>query len=340
MNRSLFLAVLAPLLACTPFSSTSASTPIDALDTGVTAVEAPASTTLSYTDVLGGERSIQVELRLPDEAAAQPMPVVVWSHGGGRGKRSTTTVGARWGRAFNQAGLAFVAIAHVGREDDDRLRVCDAVGASDCSMFSSLRWDRPHDIAAAIDWIESIAPERGLDARRVALGGHSGGALGVLNTMGLVWEYDSELHPAVDDRPIAVLAASPPGASTRHIDHDALAALRVPMIWLTGAGDSTRSTLADDRRASFDMLTPEHSAVLFWAEREEIRHGGYNLDVASCRRAGGVRQPCREAVRTIADLGVSFIERSLSTNRPFDVDRFVATAQPAVPAWGDLERAG
>lgn len=362
MKSQLFAAALVPLLACTPFTSSAASEPsvstsiatgdlstADRLTEATTGAR-PAvgrSTDVVYEDVLGEARTIQVELRLPEQRATEPdsetsgaaRPVVVWSHGGGTGKRSTASVGERWGRAFNAAGFAFVAIAHAPRSAADRVEMCEAIRVADCSVFSPLRWDRPHDLAAALDWVESIADDQRLDADRIVLGGHSAGAIGVLNTMGLTWTFDSELEPAVDDRPIAVLAASPPGAEARDISPADLAELDVPMLWLTGAGDTTASTRSEDRRATFELLSADHDAALFWATPEAIRHGGFNLDVDSCRRAGGSDEQCRNAARTIARTGVSFVEQVTAAGG-FDIERYVVAVAAKLPGWAMVTVAG
>jgi len=170
---------------------------------------------ITYVDVTGEDRSIRAELRRPAGDAQAMQPVVVWSHGGSHGFRRTGHVGDRWGRAFNDAGVAFVAIAHTGRDEPGRTAVCQAIGGSDCVPFNALYWDRPHDVAVVLDWVESIADERGLDADRIVHGGHSAGALGAMTVAGMAWLADADLEPPSDPRPVGFIAASPPGATRR-----------------------------------------------------------------------------------------------------------------------------
>ena len=263
---------------------------------------------LFYEDVTGADRAVRFEVRMPADAADGEVPVVVWSHGGSRGKNDPGRVGEAWGKAFNDAGFAFVAVAHPGRTADEREAVCDAVGASPCELYNTLFWDRPHDVQQVFDWIEERGDEAGIDADRIVYGGHSAGAISTMVIAGLDWVFDDELAPPSDDRPIAFVTASPPGVEARTLTEDRFDELDRPMLFLTGAGDTTNSTEGTDRRATFALLPDEPTSFMLWVDDDRARHDSFNLSQSACRRAGGTSQQCRILVRTVARVGTEFVD--------------------------------
>ena len=78
-----------------------------------------------------GERTIVVEVRLPNPAPTEPAPVVVWSHGGSKGRDDATTVGVEVGQVLNAAGYIAVMIGHTRRNRTSYLNLCDNLGLSD-----------------------------------------------------------------------------------------------------------------------------------------------------------------------------------------------------------------
>lgn len=286
---------------------------------------------VSYVDVAGDDRHVEFEVRRPDLAGGDELPVVVWSHGGSAGKRNPTGVGEAWGAAVGDVGAAFVAVAHQGRSASERASVCDAVGAAACDEFNVLLWDRPHDVAAVFDWIE--AHGTGLDASRLVYGGHSAGALGVMTVAGMEWTLGSELAPPSDARPIAFIAASPPGVEARGLGEQSFAGVDRPVLFLTGAGDTTRSTEAADRRASFDLLLSEPTSFMLFADDERARHGVFNLEPSSCERSGGTRDGCRTLVRTIGRVGAEFVRTVVTDGDMDDYDGIVAARLSRVFDW-------
>lgn len=209
----------------------------------VTSAPDPASNRveeISYMDVTGRMRTFRAEFRFP-MVGAQAVPVVIWSHGGASGRDSPGSVGEAWGRAFNRAGYAVVAIAHRGRSDNQTTRLCDALGVtgcdqmcamdSDCTMnpeggcqpdvnlcryFKPVGWDRPGDVSAVIDTLERLsAPGESLegvvDPTRVAHAGHSAGGGASLMLSGAPRTYSVDTYALIDPRPKAFLSFSPQG---------------------------------------------------------------------------------------------------------------------------------
>ena len=263
---------------------------------------------IAYTDVAGQNRRITLEVRVPDHVDGSEVPAVVWSHGGSTGRRTPTHVGVGWGRVMNEAGVAFVAIAHPGRSDDDRVALCAATGAADCATFNPLMWDRPHDVVAVLDWVEANATRLGIDASRLVYGGHSAGATGALMVAGMEPPMITASTLPIDQRPIGFIAASPPGTEVRGLSAASFVDLDRPVLLLSGSGDSTRSTSAADRRTTFDLLAGDLRFSHYWAHDELARHGTFDLDPSSCRRSGGTRRGCRDLVESIAMAGVGFVE--------------------------------
>lgn len=292
-------------------------------------------TELTYIDIAGAERRVLVDVRLPDRAATDPVPVVVWTHGGSTGKSDPTRLAHRWGAAFNSSGYAFVAIAHTGRTIEQRRPVCEAIGAEACEQFNTMFWDRPHDIGVVFDWLETEADQLGIDPTRLVYGGHSAGAIGVMTTAGMAWPFASELAPPSDPRPVAFLAASPPGAAARGITAEHLTAIDRPMLFLSGLGDTTSSTESADRRATFEMLAPDQTGRMLWVDDATARHTVFNLEPAACRRAGGTAAGCRSLVRTIGHVGVGFVQAAVSSDDPDldSLDRFVGRQLGARFEW-------
>jgi hypothetical protein len=279
--------------------------------------------TVTYVDVTGADRRVEIEVRRPAGTGTDTLPVVVWSHGGSQGKRTATVVGEAWGVAAGEAGAAFVAVAHPGRSTAERSALCDEVGAGVCQEFSYLFWDRPHDIAAVLDWIETDGV--GLDASRIVYGGHSAGAIGVMTVAGMAWPFDSELAPPSDPRPIAFVAASPPGRETRGLTARSFVDLDRPVLFLTGAGDTTGSTEADDRHATFGLLPTSPTSFMLWVDDERARHSVFNLEPSACERAGGTRSQCRSMVRTVGRVGVEFVRMMVTDGDADEYDERVAT---------------
>lgn len=307
--------------------------PTAAAPTGSVDAEAPVSGrhAVTYIDVTGADRRVEFEVRRPAGTEIDTLPVVVWSHGGSQGKRNPTGVGEAWGAAVGAAGAAFVAVAHPGRSNVEHAAVCEAVGASVCEEFNYLVWDRPYDIAAVLDWIEVSGT--GLDASRIVYGGHSAGAISVMTVAGMVWPFDSRLAPPSDDRPIAFVAASPPGLEARGLTDQSFTDLDRPVLFLTGAGDTTSSTGADDRRATFDLLPSTPTSFLLWVDDERARHSVFNLEPSACERAGGTREQCRSTVRTVGRVGAEFVRTVVTGGDAQAFDERVATRLRTVFEW-------
>jgi predicted dienelactone hydrolase len=335
---------LASVAACS--SSTPADDRVGTDAATTTASDAPASTVaapspasvvedqgggrfaITYVDVAGAPRTVLVEMRRPARATG-PAPVVVWSHGGTTGKRSTAQVGDGWGRVFNRAGFAFVAIAHPGRDADSRDGLCAELEVDDCGSFMHLDWDRPADVRVVLDWLPGPFADR-LDLDRLVYGGHSAGGRSVLRIAGADIPFAGDRRPEPDRRFAAFLIASPPGAV--HLGAASLDGVDAPLLIMSGAGDSTLGTSADDRRATMSML-PDGDHVGIWVDDTHVRHTTLDLDTRACERSGATPERCRELVRGLGQAGTQFVQFALDGR---SIDDFRAIAADRLPAGFEL----
>jgi acetyl esterase/lipase len=137
--------------------------------------------------VLPGFRPLVLDLHVPDRVGGQPVPVVVYVHGGGF-VGGTRTMGP-W---------AFLLAAGY------------AVACVDYRLSGEARFPLPaHDVAAAVRWVRANAGDYGLDADRLAGFGTSAGGY-LINLVGLASDHPDlvgELGPtpAVSCRLAAVI---------------------------------------------------------------------------------------------------------------------------------------
>src|SRR5687768_14308500 len=82
---------------------------------------------VGYDDAAGLERMIQIQVRFPS-GLTDPLPIVVWSHGGAQGIGTADGAGREWSDQIVRAGYAFVAIAHRARTVSEYTALCTAVG--------------------------------------------------------------------------------------------------------------------------------------------------------------------------------------------------------------------
>lgn len=147
-------------------ATTTAATAGDATSTSSPAGGCAAAPTdqLDISYVEGGDPLQALDLYLPDDAGCDPVPVVVWVHGGGWRTGDKRHAVADKVPLWNDAGWAVVSVGY-------RL--------SDAAVPEAERVMAPahnEDVAAAVGWLHEHAAELGIDADNMALVGHSAGA--------------------------------------------------------------------------------------------------------------------------------------------------------------------
>ena len=257
------------------------------------AVLAPITRDVSYVDEVGETRTVEVSLFRPD-GAPRPWPVIVWSHGGASGRRSSLDVGNEWRDVFVGAGYAFVAIAHTPREDTatsrggaSRAAMCEHFGITtppDCARVKYLHFDRPNDFVAVMDFLEAeaVGALAGfLDLDRVIYAGHSAGTGSTSLVGGATREIYGMPVMRPDPRPIAFLAASMEGVGDDGFPEDGFDAMSRPHLTLSGTGDVTPEAMAAWRRLPFERMMPGDKHRL-WIDDEQARHESFDHSRDAC----------------------------------------------------------
>jgi hypothetical protein len=255
----------------------------------------PMTVDLDYVDVTGARRTFQVAVRAPVRAP-EPLPVVVWSHGGNDGRVGALGVGVEWAAIFVSAGYLVVDIAHAPRDAASQAALCRQLGydAAGCLTFKHLHWDRPHDAARVFDFIEAQAasgPFAGrIDADRIVYAGHSAGAGGTLMVNGATRDFAGTQTSLADPRPIAFVSNSPQGPGEEGFVESSYTACARPTLVNSGIGDDTESVAGENRARAYDAMPAGDKHRLYLLE-EAARHGTFDQSPDACEdysRANGL----------------------------------------------------
>lgn len=275
----------------------------------------PITTTLDYVDVTGATRSFEVAVRAP-VGAPEPLPVVVWSHGGNDGQMNALNVGTEWAAILVAAGYVVVDVAHAPRTPASRQALCDQLGydAAGCLTFKYLHWDRPHDAARVFDFIEAQAasgPWAGrIDAARIVYAGHSAGSGGVLMVDGAPRDYAGQLVTLSDPRPIAFLANSPQGPGDEGFVEASFGGCARPTLVNTGVGDDT-NVLGVNRARAFDFM-PAGDKFRFYLLEPAARHATFDQNGDACATYSGQQGldagRCPTYQRWLASSALAFLD--------------------------------
>ena len=141
---------------------------------------------LTLVDHARDDREVPVLVRYPSDASG-PVPVVVWSHGGGP-RPADAFANRPWGELLAAAGYAVVHIVHVA-DAGDVAWACERVGATPCTVRAAQQYLRPGDAVAVLDRLAEIVAARPelagrLDLERVVMAGHSNGGFTTLAVAG------------------------------------------------------------------------------------------------------------------------------------------------------------
>lgn len=262
-------------------------------------------------DRVGGPRTLNVAIRY-SPAAALPMPIVVWSHGGAGGQTNAAGALDAWAIAAAEAGYFSVAIAHSPRDEDSRRALCMSLGldATACATFKFLSYDRPHDIALVIDRLVELSAEPEflgkLDTGKLAVGGHSAGAGGTLMVAGASRDIGGTPTLIADPRPIAFLAFSPQAPGSDGMTEAGYGLVTRPVLIGTGRGDHNPPDTADGRAQVFDLIQPGNKARIFIEDAAAI-HGLFSLSTDNCTSTASLAH-CEEMRDWLKASGLAFLD--------------------------------
>ncbi|MEM6927279.1 MAG: hypothetical protein AAF602_10135 [Myxococcota bacterium] len=260
-------------------------------------------------------RELPALVRFPEDPE-EPLPVVIWSHGGGY-KTGGHRRSQNWSEAFVRAGYAVVHYSMVAPTPEQLESICQIAGLTDpadCMDFSLdgevpkddpdfvnpfssgvyVRVSDGHSVLADLPRIAGQLEDRGLtlDLDRIAVAGHSAGSQTVLQLAGATRLASDALPPHSDPSaiPDAFVAVSPqgPGSSNYFADDAASSwdAVRGPMLVMTGDGDLNpgNDIVGEERRQAYENMPPSDKRLFYsTAMSEQIRHGSFNLEDRSNR---------------------------------------------------------
>ena len=110
-----------------------------------------------------GIRPVELDLWLPPAGGTEPMPAVIFIHGGAWQIGSRQSVGPAFA-GLTPGPLERVAAAGI------------AVASVDYRLSAEATWPAPlHDVKAALRWLRYRAPDIGIDPKRIAVWGESAG---------------------------------------------------------------------------------------------------------------------------------------------------------------------
>lgn len=215
-------------------------------------------------------KSVRITIEYPTRTG--PHPVIVFSHGGGGSNRGYPGLSSHW------ASYEYVVIRP---SHDDRAKAED---------MTTAEWrDRVRDITLVLDSLASLQqqyPElQGkIDANRIAVAGHSRGAITAMMLGGLRTFPGPSTF--ADPRVKAVVALSPSGPKSMWgLTNESWAELRVPALFMTGSRDNgtTEEETPAWRQQAFE-LSPAGDKWL--ATIEDVQHGTFTGQVNAVGESG------------------------------------------------------
>lgn len=215
------------------------------------------------------QRNVQAKLYLPPAAAfAQPVPLVVFSHGIGGSRDGYSYLGKNWAAQ----GYASLHVQHEG--SDNRLwsgnplvlvsRMQDAIQESEAL-------NRVHDLRFALDQVlanSDLAPR--LDSGRIVAAGHSYGANTVLLASGATVQRAAGPVQLRDPRLKAAVIISAPPFHGEPDPQNIVKPIRIPTLHITATGDDIRIpgylSSHEDRVHLFEQTGSPHKTLVVYRE--------------------------------------------------------------------------
>lgn len=260
---------------------------------------------LDWTDAQR-QRAVPVRLYLPAAQSAQPLPLVLFSHGLGGSRRGYSYLGAH----FARNGHASLHVQHVGSdrgvwagsplEITARLQAA-AADAEAVNRVADLRFALDRVLAAGSTdaWRFTAEPDR------IIVAGHSYGANSSLLISGAQVERDGQLFDLRDARIRAALLLSAPPFYGAPAMEPILRPITLPSLHVTTTADDIRVpgyySPAADRVAVFNAIGGRPRALAVFA-------GGEHSIFTDRTGPGGPELNARVKAAT-QELAVAFLEK-------------------------------
>jgi hypothetical protein len=241
---------------------------------------------------------------------------VIWSHGGAHGNDIALDSLPEWSTTTVNAGYFTVSVAHVSRSCDEQTALCNSLGVTPCvcdESFKYLNWDRPHDIAVVLSYLETIAATDNLDLDAIAVGGHSAGAGGVMMLAGATRVFVTDPVSLADRRPKAFLAFSPQGPGSEGFRDTSFGSVGRTLLVGTGDGDITDGDTPEVRRLAYD-LSPGLNKYLVYIADAQTRHGTFGHTTTGCVDGGADLETCEQFLGWLDEAALHFLDAKLRKN--------------------------
>ncbi len=202
------------------------------------------------------QRAVPARLYLPRAAsAAQPAPLVVFSHGIGGSRMGYSYLGSHWA----SQGFASLHVQHVGSDRSVWLgNPLAMLGRLQTAATDGEAIARVQDMRFALDQLRAGALAAAIDSSRIVAAGHSYGANTTLLAAGARVERAGEAVVLRDARIRAAIVISAPPFYGERSMHKILGGVTVPSLHITATDDIIRIpgyySGADDRVAVFDAV--------------------------------------------------------------------------------------
>lgn len=241
-------------------------------------------------------RELPLRLRLPASAtAAQPQPVILFSHGLG----GSVDAGTLWAEHWASHGFVVIHLEHPGSNTDSVVRAAsgplDAVRRAKQAASGEQLIARAQDVRFVLDELarrrsagDPVA--RRIDLARVGMAGHSFGAGTTQAVAGQHYPRQPP-SPLVDPRPRAFMAFSP---SMRENDRaESFSGITRPMMGLTGTEDGMvgagLGVPPAQRLKPFEFMPAGDKFLVNLTNADHATFGGHVRD--KTRRLDGAGKP-------------------------------------------------
>jgi dienelactone hydrolase len=240
-------------------------------------------------------RSFRILIRYP-VGAPGPLPLIVFSHGGGYNNNGHHTY-ELWGVSLARAGYAVIHIAHA-EDAVDSLCAPLKIPTGECELpdftkevseggtLYSLWYNRPRDASAVLDDLDNIerAAKLKFDRTRIGAAGHSGGTSTVMSLAGALLDVSPSVHNlnSADTRFKAFLANSPQGIGRLGMTRNSWDKISAPVMIATGARDNSEGEQARDRLDPFKYM-PGPDKYLLYIDAPQATHATFGMNEDGAR---------------------------------------------------------
>jgi len=260
-------------------------------------VQPPPTTPVHFSDDdrVGGARAVRLFVWDPVDAP-DDLPVLFLSPAASLADSEMFGKMEAWATVFAEAGYLTVAVDHIRRSATETEALCTELdvptsGPNACDDRMALAYDRPLDVSAALDWLQSNSPENEWASRIVnsSVGhmGHDAGASTSLMLAGAPRAFGANDPIDFSDTrfqaimPVALANDYPSSFVQDQIDNIAL-----PTYLSSGEGMYESSDVDVDATETFLSLPVGDKYLLYFVD-EAAGSSTFALDLSGCQANSG-----------------------------------------------------